>query len=66
MKMPSLHPSICLDTPAFGASLGSVTDTLNYNCDCAYVNEFLSRLKTSKVCTLRATAQEAIGLEEGA
>jgi len=43
----SLHPSICLDIPSFGASLGSVTDTLNYNRDCAYVNEFLSWLKTS-------------------
>jgi hypothetical protein len=43
----SLHPTICLDIPAFGVSLDSVTDTLKYNWDCAYVNKFLSWLKTS-------------------
>jgi hypothetical protein len=32
--------SFCLAVPAFPASLGSVTDTLNCNWDCAYANEF--------------------------
>jgi hypothetical protein len=32
-------PSVCLAIPAFIASLGSVTDPLNYKWDCAYANE---------------------------
>jgi len=35
-----------LTIPALTASLGSVTDTLNRNWDCAYANGLLSRLKT--------------------
>jgi len=40
-------PGVCLAIPAFIASLGSITDPLNCNRDCAYTNEFTSRLKTS-------------------
>ena len=36
------RPSVCVAIPALTASLGSITDTL----DCAYVNDFPSRLKT--------------------
>jgi len=35
----SRRPSHCLAIPAFSASLGSVTDTCNYNWDCAYTND---------------------------
>jgi len=41
------RPSVCSAIPALTASLGSVTDPLNCNRDCAYANEFTSRLKTS-------------------
>jgi len=37
--------SVCLAIPALTASRGSVTDTLNFNWDCAYA-DFPSRLKT--------------------
>ena len=43
----SRRPSGCLAIPALTASLGSVTDTLNYNWDCAYANDFPSQLKTT-------------------
>ena len=56
----SRRPSVCLAIPALTASLRSVTDTLNYNWDCAYA-DFPSRLKTPDVCKLRTIAQEAIG-----
>jgi len=39
-------PWICLAIPALNALLGSATDTLNCNWDCAYRNDFTSRLKT--------------------
>jgi hypothetical protein len=39
------RPSVCIDIPALAASLGSVSDTLNCNWDCAYANDFPSRLK---------------------
>jgi hypothetical protein len=47
------------------ASLGSVTDTLNYNWDCAYANEFPVAVEGLDVDKLRTTAQEAIGLMRG-
>jgi hypothetical protein len=42
----SQRSSVCIAIPALTASLGSVTDTLNYNRDCTYANDFPSRLKT--------------------
>ena len=42
----SRRPSVCLAIPALIGSLVSVTDTLNYNWNCAYTNDFPSRLKT--------------------
>ena len=35
----SRRPSFCLAIPTLSASLGSVTDTLNYNWDCACAND---------------------------
>jgi hypothetical protein len=43
----SRRSSFCLAIPALTASLYSLTDTFNYNWDCAYANDFSSRLKTS-------------------
>jgi hypothetical protein len=40
------RPSVCLVFSACTASLDSVTGTWNCNWDCAYANEFTSRLKT--------------------
>jgi len=40
------RPSVCIAIPALNASLGSITDTYNYNRDRAYANDFPSRLKT--------------------
>jgi len=40
-------PYICIAIPPLTASLCLVTDTLNCNSDCAYVNDFPSQLKTS-------------------
>ena len=54
----SRRPSVCTAIHALTASLGSITDTLNHNRDCACTNDFPSRLKTST----RSTAQEATGL----
>jgi hypothetical protein len=42
----SRRSSVCIAIPALTASLDSVTDTLNYNRDCAYANNFPSLLKT--------------------
>jgi len=39
-------PSVCLTIPALTVSLGSITDTLNYNWECAYANDFPSRSET--------------------
>jgi len=44
------------------ASLGSVTDTLNYNWGCAYVNEFSIAVEDLDVEKLTTIAQTAIGL----
>jgi hypothetical protein len=41
----SLRPSICIAIPALTVSLDSVA-TYNYNRDCAYANDFPSRLRT--------------------
>ena len=40
------RPSVCVAIPALTASLGLVTDSLIYNGNCAYANDFPSRLKT--------------------
>jgi len=40
----SRRPPVSLAIPAFTASLSSITDTLHYNCDCAYT---ISRLGSS-------------------
>jgi len=39
-KSASRLPSACFAIPVLTASLGSVTDTLNCNCDCAYANDY--------------------------
>jgi len=46
----------------FTASLGSVTDILNYNWDCAYANESPVAVEDLDVDKLRAIAQERLGL----
>ena len=51
---------LCMATQT--ALLGSVTDILHYNCDCAYANEFPVAVEDSDVGKLRTTAQEVIGL----
>ena len=43
------------------ASLCSVTDTLNYNWDYAYVNEFPVAVEDLDVDELRTTARDATG-----
>lgn len=40
------HPSVCIAIPASTTSLGSTTDTYNYNRDCSCTKYFPSRLKT--------------------
>ena len=47
------------------ASLGSVTDTLNYNWGCAYTNEFPVAVEDLDMGKLRTIAEEAIGLMRG-
>jgi hypothetical protein len=47
------------------ASLGSVTETLNYNKYCAYANEFQVTIEDPDVGKLRTIALEAIGLIRG-
>jgi hypothetical protein len=44
------------------ASLGSITDTLNYNRYCPYASEFPFAVKNIDVDKLRTIAQEAVGL----
>ena len=41
------RPSVCLAIPTLTALRSSVKDTLKYNRDCAYANDFPSRLRTS-------------------
>jgi hypothetical protein len=48
------------------ASLGSVTDTLNCNWDCAYANKCAVAFDDLDVDKLKTIAQEAKGLYEGA
>jgi hypothetical protein len=55
-----------LDIPALTASMGSVTDTLNYNWDYAYANEFPVGVQDLDVGKLRTIPQEEIGLIRGA
>jgi hypothetical protein len=45
--------------------LSSVTDTLNYNWDCAYANGFPVAVEDSDVDKLRAIAQKTLGLLKG-
>ena len=47
------------------ASLGSVTDTLNYNWHCAYANEFSVAAEGLDGDKMRTTAKDAIGLMRG-
>ena len=47
-KSANRHHSVSLAIPAVTLSFGSVTDTWSYNWDCAYTNDFPSRLKTPK------------------
>jgi hypothetical protein len=54
-----------LDIPALTASLGTVTDTLNFNWDCAYANEFPVAAEDPDVGKLSTTAQRAIYLIRG-
>jgi hypothetical protein len=51
---------ILLVIPALIASLGSVTDTLNCNCDCAYANEFPVAFEDPDMGKQRTITQEAI------
>ena len=60
----SRRPSGSLAIPALTASLGSVTDTLNCNWDCAYANDFPSQLKTTWA-NGGPVAQEEIGIMGG-
>jgi hypothetical protein len=64
-KSASRRPSACLVIPALTASLGSIPDTLNCNCDCSYANEFPLAVEDLDVDKLRTSAQEAIGLMRG-
>ena len=61
----SRRPSVCLASPALTASLGSVTDTLNCNWDCAYANDFPLAVEDYNAGKLRTFAQESIGLIRG-
>jgi len=56
------RPSVVYTFLRFTASLGSVTDILNYNWDCAYTNESPVVVEDLYVDKLRAIAQEAVGL----
>jgi hypothetical protein len=47
---------------AFIPSLGSITDSLNYNGYCPYASEFPFAVKDIDVDKLRTIAQEAVGL----
>ena len=65
MERASRRPSVCLAIPALIASLGSVTDSLNYSKDCAYVNEFPVAVEDQDVGNLRTITEEVIGLTSG-
>jgi hypothetical protein len=54
-----------LAVPALTTSLWLVTDTLNYNWDCAYANDFLSQLNTLTWANGGQVAQEEIGIVRG-
>jgi len=56
------RPSVVYAFLRFTASLGSVTDILNYNWDCAYANESPVAVEDLDVDKLRTIAQEAVGL----
>jgi hypothetical protein len=56
-KSISGRPSVSVAIPAFTTSLGTITDTLNYNWDCAYDNDFPSWLKTPTWANWRPLAQ---------
>jgi hypothetical protein len=45
--------------------MGSVTDTLNYNWDCAYANEFPVAVEGLDGDKMRTIAKDAIGLMRG-
>jgi len=45
--------------------MGSVTDILNYNRDCAYANELPVAVEDLEVGKLRSTAQDAEGPMRG-
>jgi hypothetical protein len=61
----SQRPSVFLAIHALKASLGSITDTLNYNWDCAYVNGFPIAVEDTDVGKLRTIAQEDLGNLKG-
>jgi hypothetical protein len=60
---PRRHPSVCLAIPALIASLGSIADTLNYNWDCAYVNDFPSWLIIIAQEAVRRMRRHLFGLK---
>jgi hypothetical protein len=64
-KSASRRPSTSLAIPALTASLGSITDTLICNCDCAYANEFPVAVEDLDIGKLWTFAQEAIGFKRG-
>jgi hypothetical protein len=57
------RPLTCLAIPVLIISLGLVTDTLNYNKDCAYANYFAA--EDFNLGKLRTIAQDAVGLTRG-
>jgi hypothetical protein len=57
--------TVCLAIPALTVSLGSVTDTLNYNWDCAYANELSVAVEDLDVGKLSTITQEVIDLMQG-
>jgi len=59
-NQPTIQPFL-----RFTASLGSVTDTLNYNWDCAYANEFPVAVEGLDGDKTRTIAKDAIGLMRG-
>ena len=64
-KSASRRLSTSLTIPALTTSLGSITDTLNCNCNCAYVNEFPVAVEDLEVDKLRTIPQGAIDLMRG-
>jgi len=51
------NPLVCVAIPVFTASLGTISDTLNCNCGCAYDNNFPSWLKTLMWANWRPLAE---------